>query len=297
MSSPDSPLDRVAPPLSRYPPPGAPGDTAIVVPCFNEAAIVETSLTSLREWFPAALLVAIDDGSRDETWARLEAAAARVANVRVCRLPVNAGKGRAVQSARPLVAGRTVVVTDADLAYGRASIQGAIDALATADVAIGNRRHEASQYLVPVRLFGYLYRRHVLGHLFNRVVRLALGLTAVDTQCGLKAFRAGAFDEIMQRLETARFAYELEVLLLARSLGARVTEVPVEMRLDSARSSVRLVRDGFVALKEVAVLSARRMTGAYRRRASAAVARDLEREPSHAEGLTRGGGNGITKSS
>jgi hypothetical protein len=162
------------------------------------------------------------------------------------------------------VRGRAVAVVDADLAYGEQPIRRAIAALALADLAVGNRRHVDSQYTVPVRLFGFLYRRHVLGLAFNVCVRLLLGVTLRDTQCGLKAFRADAFQDVMARLRTARFAYDLEVLLLARGLGLTRQEVAVELTIDSGRSSVRLVRDGMLAMEEMLGLAVRRAKGEYR---------------------------------
>lgn len=238
-------------------------DVALVVPCFNEAPIIAASLASLRDWFPAALIVVVDDGSRDDTRRAAETAAAGDARVRVLAHAANRGKGRAVASAAPLVAGHAAVIVDADLAFDRAAIQRAIDALRACDIAIGNRRHADSTYAVPVRLFGFLYRRHLLGHLFNRVVRLALGLSQPDTQCGLKAFRADVFQSVMGRLTTDGFAFDLDVLLLAKGLGLRVADVPVAVAIGSGRSSVRLARDGLVVGREVIALVARRFTGAY----------------------------------
>lgn len=238
---------------------------AIIVPCFNEAAVIASTLASLRAWFPDALLVVIDDGSADETLARAQHAAAGDACIRISRLTANAGKGGAVAAALPFVAGHAVVIADADLAYGQTPIQRAIDALAEADLAIGSRRHRDSMYVVPVRLFGFLYRRHMAGYLFNLIVRFALGLTARDTQCGLKAFRAAAFADIMPRLKTTGFVFDLDVLLLAKGLGLHITEIPVEVSMTSGRSSVSLVRDGLAAVRDVALLALRRVRGDYSR--------------------------------
>jgi glycosyltransferase involved in cell wall biosynthesis len=241
---------------------------ALVVPCFNEEPTIAASLDALGRWFPDAVIVAVDDGSTDQTATRIAAIAAANPCVRLVRLGVNRGKGAAVAAAAPAVLGHDVVVVDADLAYGERPIRRAIAGLAQGDLAVGNRRHADSRYTVPVRLFGFLYRRHVLGLLFNVCVRLLLGITLRDTQCGLKAFRADAFQAIVARLRTARFAYDLEVLLIAQSLGLARCEVPVELTIDSGRSSVRLVRDGVLALREILGLAMRRALGRYRRSTS-----------------------------
>lgn len=244
--------------------PVPPGDLVIVVPCFNEATVIARSVARLREWFPTASVLVIDDGSADDTASLATAAAERDPGVRVNRLPANGGKGHAVASAVALVAGRAVVIVDADLAYGEESIRRAVDALERADIVIGNRRHRDSTYTVPVQLFGFLYRRHALGLVFNLVVRTVLGLHERDTQCGLKAFRGPAFTDVMTRLRTRGFAFDLDVLLRARALGCRIEEIPVDVRIDSGRSSVRLARDGATALTEVAALALHRLRGRYR---------------------------------
>jgi glycosyltransferase involved in cell wall biosynthesis len=238
----------------------------LVVPCFQEAPILTQTLERLASWFPDAQIVVVDDGSRDATAAHARAFADRRPGTDVIVLPRNEGKGRAVAAACAAVRGARVVIVDADLAYGEASIRRAVAALDGCDMAAGNRRHADSAYTVPVRLFGFLYRRHVLGWIFNRAVRVLLGLSQRDTQCGLKAFRVEAFRRIAPQIRTSRFAFDLEIWLLARALGLAATEIPVEVRYGSGRSSVRLFRDGARMAADVAALALRRLTGGYRRR-------------------------------
>lgn len=244
----------------------------LVVPCFQEAAIITQTLRQLAAWFPEARIIVVDDGSRDETAALARAFARGHAATQVLVLPENRGKGSAVAAAVPSIAGDRVVIVDADLAYRDDAIRRAAAALDDADMAVGSRRHAESTYTVPVRLFGFLYRRHVLGWLFNRLVRLTLGLTAQDTQCGLKAFRSETFRQLMPQVRTSRFAFDLEVWLLAGASGVRVAEIPVDVRYGSGRSSVRLLRDGARMAADVMALFGRRLSGAYRRRGSSARA-------------------------
>jgi dolichyl-phosphate beta-glucosyltransferase len=248
------------------PPPLGP-EVTFVVPCFEEAAIVSETLRQLTAWFPEARIIVVDDGSRDETAAVAEAFAREHAATDVLVLPENRGKGGAVAAAAGSVRGDRVVIVDADLAYRQDALRRAAAALDDADMAVGNRRHAESTYTVPVRLFGFLYRRHVLGWVFNRLIRLTLGLNVRDTQCGLKAFRSETFRRLMPQVRTSRFAFDLEVWLLARAFGLRVTEIPVDVRYESARSSVRLLRDGSRMAADVVALLGRRLRGAYRRRA------------------------------
>ena len=161
----------------------------IVLPCYNEAAGIVRSLTALRTWFPRdAQILVIDDGSTDGTadLARRHAESQADDRMQVHVRPANGGKGASIRSAIGPAAGEHIVVVDADLAFGRDSIAAVLQGLTEADVAIGNRRHVESRYSVPVRLFGFLYRRHLVGLTFNALVRTAFGLPYRDTQCGLK---------------------------------------------------------------------------------------------------------------
>jgi glycosyltransferase involved in cell wall biosynthesis len=259
-------------------------DISVVIPCYNEGERIARSLATLDGWFAgSADILLIDDGSSDDTFAHAKRYAASHSHVRIHRLPKNGGKGAAIKAAIPLVNGALVLVIDADLAFDRASVVRVVDALRLADVAIGNRRHTASRYSVPVRLFGFLYRRHLVGLTFNAFVRALLQLGVRDTQCGLKAFRRSALQRVAPSLSIDGFAIDIEILLVVRALGLQLAEVPVEVSYDSAQSSVRILRSGAAMVAQVMRIFARRLTGHYSRdrvRASAAKFPQTEELPS-----------------
>src|SRR4029453_10123487 len=149
--------------------------------------------------------------SVDDTFEQAERYANRHAHVRVHRVP-HRGKGGAIRAAIPLVRADMVVLIDADLAFDCESVQRALDGLATADMVVGNRRHDGSYYLVPVRLFGFLYRRHLIGLVFNAFVRSVLHVSLRDTQCGLKAFRRTCLETIAPTLTAEGFALDVGML-------------------------------------------------------------------------------------
>lgn len=114
-------------PNSRHRPDGphpeaaSPLGLSVVVPMYNEAAIVEhsvaTILKELRALGVPFELILVDDGSRDATWERIEALAAREREVRGARLSRNFGKERAICAAIDLANGEAVVVMDGDLQH------------------------------------------------------------------------------------------------------------------------------------------------------------------------------------
>jgi glycosyltransferase involved in cell wall biosynthesis len=242
-------------------------DVSIIVPCFNEGSTIESSLAALAQWFGPddSDIIVVDDGSSDATCERASSYARAHPQVRVHRLTRNQGKGAAVLAAVPLLHTARAIVIDADLAYDADSIRAAVAALESAEVAIGNRRHELSRYSVPVRLFGFLYRRHVVGLAFNAFVRSLLPLALRDTQCGLKAFRTHALRRVARHARTTGFAFDIEMLLIARALQMRVAEVPVRVTYHTSKTTVRLLRNGAAAVWEVFTLAVRHRTGYYRR--------------------------------
>jgi glycosyltransferase involved in cell wall biosynthesis len=235
-----------------------------VLPAFNEGSRIGSSLATLDSWFgPAAEILVVDDGSDDDTFAEAARCAGRQPRIRVHRLPRHRGKGAAVRSAVPLIRTERVVFLDADLAFDRDSIQRALDALDAAEMAIGNRRHHDSHYSVPVRLFGFLYRRHLVGLVFNAFVRALLGLRFRDTQCGLKAFRRTTLERIAPALTVDGFALDVEVLLVATALNVPLAEVPVSVRYETAKSSVKLLMSGWAMAADLLAIARRRARGGY----------------------------------
>jgi glycosyltransferase involved in cell wall biosynthesis len=244
-----------------------PPSLSIALPCYNEAAGIVRTLAALRTWFPRdTQILVIDDGSTDGTahTARRYAESQVDERIHVHARPVNGGKGASIRSAAPLATGDYVVFVDADLAFGRDSIAAVLQGLENSDIAIGNRRHVESRYSVPVRLFGFLYRRHLVGLTFNALVRTAFGLPYRDTQCGLKAFRRGALERLAASLTIDGFAIDVEILLMARAMGLRVIEVPVVVTYESAASSVRLIRSAAAMSTDLLRMMARRASGRYR---------------------------------
>lgn len=240
-----------------------PAGVSVVLPCLNEGARIAATLSTLSSWFtPPPEIVVVDDGSTDDTVAQARRYAREHPHVRVHPL-THRGKGAAIRTAIPLVTRDRVVLLDADLPFDRESVTAVIEALAGADMALGNRRHHGSRYTVPVRLFGFLYRRHLVGLTFNIVARVLLQLRHRDTQCGLKGFRREVLQQMAPSLTIDGFALDVEMLLAARALDLRTIEVPVQVRYESAASTVHILRGAAAVSGELARLWLRKLAGRY----------------------------------
>lgn len=195
-------------------------DVSIVIPAYNEARRLPATLagwqaflaTQARTW---ELLVA-DDGSRDQT-----AAVAASAGATVVRLGRNQGKGGAVRAGALAARGAVIVYVDADMNVAPMHLAEAL-ALIDRDADLVAGRRDLSAYAAAE---GAL--RLVAGGLVQ-VTRRALVMSAIrDTQCGFKVFRRELALEVFRRARIRSFAFDIEVLFLARKLGARIVEMPV----------------------------------------------------------------------
>lgn len=237
---------------------------SIVIPAFNETARIERALSEvsscIRERGWDAEVLVVDDGSRDNTAALVEAWGQTHPEVRLIRNDRNRGKGYSVRNGMLRAAGEIVMFTDADMSSPIEEAERLFAAItAGADVAIGSR------WLTGRRIVHKqpLYRR-VFGRCFNALTRTIMRLPFADTQCGFKAFRREAAHLVfgLQRIE--RWGFDPEILFIAISRGLRVTEVSVTWGHDE-RSRISYLRDGMQMLAELAFVRWSALTGWYRR--------------------------------
>ena len=218
---------------------------SVVVPAYNEARRLGGSLPPLLDMASdtGAELIVVDDGSVDGT---ADVAASHLSGLpgsKLVRLPLNSGKGAAVRAGVAHARGKSIVFMDADLATDLGDLPVLLDALEEADVAIGSR------VVAGATVDGASATRARMGRTFNRMARAVTGLKLRDTQCGFKAFRAPVAQLLFHLGVVDGFAFDVEILALARRMGYRVAEVPVhwraieDSRVDVVRDPLRMVRD------------------------------------------------------
>jgi dolichyl-phosphate beta-glucosyltransferase len=226
--------------------PAAGSTLSIVLPCLDEAERLPGTLAAYLAHFPPSRaeveLLVVDDGSTDGTTAIADQIAAVDPRVRVVRTTHNHGKGYAVRTGIQAAQGELVVFTDADGSYGPEQLERVVAALERSPVAIGARLGSHAGAGPPLR--------RLASRVFNRVMRLLLGLPFHDTQCGLKGFRRDAAEALFARARVDGFAFDAEALLVARRLGIEVVEVPVVAE-ERQGSKVRLGGDALRMLADV----------------------------------------------
>src|SRR5215475_6627834 len=225
---------------------------SVVIPCFNEATRIGETLRQTLDYLaanaPESELIVVNDGSTDATGiiAREKLKDARIETRLLKNFP-NRGKGAAVRSG--LLAARKPVglFFDADLSTPLGEMPKLIEPVANGevDIAFGSRALDRS--LIGVH---QPWRREQAGRVFNLLVRLVTGLPFWDTQCGFKAFRLEACRPILGAARIEGFAFDVELLYLARRSGLRIREVPVRWN-HAEGSKVSFFRDSLRMLREV----------------------------------------------
>ena len=211
---------------------------SVVVPMYNETARIRPCLERICAYCGkkglAYELLVVDDGSVDESPALVEAFAKANPNVRLVPNGANRGKGYSVRHGMREARGDAVLFTDVDLSAPMEGLDAFLPLLKDFDVVIGSRDLVGSRIRVRQPLV-----RRVLRKGFRWLYSLLLFSDIQDTQCGFKLFSAEAARRIFSRQTVDGFCFDVEILFLAKRLGLRVKEAPVEWS-DSVDSRVNL---------------------------------------------------------
>ncbi len=238
---------------------------SIVVPAYNEAVRLGNSLRAivdyLREHWPEAELIVVDDGSSDNTAALARQTFEDSGRLRtsVISYKSNLGKGRAVRLGLLAARGDVILFSDADLSTPISEAPKLIEPIMRdeCDLTFGSRALDRN--LIGVH---QPWRREQGGRVFNLVVRLATGLPFWDTQCGFKAFRMSVCRPIVEAATVDRFGFDVELLYLAHRAGLRLKEIPVRWDHNDG-SKVSVASDSFRMLNEVGLIRQQARRGVY----------------------------------
>ncbi|HEU5300673.1 MAG TPA: glycosyltransferase [Acidimicrobiia bacterium] len=241
---------------------------SVVIPAYNEATRIGATLHALAAATAGqdVEVVVVDDGSTDDTAAVAESLLDFSGHRQVLRLDHNRGKGAAVRAGVLAARGEVILYMDADLATDLEALPRFLDDLRDADVVVGSRAVPGAAVKQGTR------DRAVMGRVFNRLSRWSTGVHIHDTQCGFKALRGPAARTIFGLARCDRFAFDVEVLVLAERLGLRVVERPVTWTAVDG-SSVRRVSDSARAAYDVVRIAWRWTPRRVRRARDTAVVR------------------------
>jgi dolichyl-phosphate beta-glucosyltransferase len=246
---------------------------SIVVPAYNEEHRLPQTLRHMLSYLAtksyAAEVIVVDDGSQDNTAGVVKDLAATNHNVRLILNP-HAGKAYTVRTGMLAAEGEYVLFTDADGATPVEELDQLLPYLEQKyDVAIGSRegtgatRHHEPAY------------RHLMGRIFNLIVQSLAVPGIQDSQCGFKAFRRQAAQDLFGNMQlygvTAGHVkgalltgFDVEILFLARKWGYSIIEVPVQWYFGK-ESKVNPIKDSWRNLRDVLRVRWNDLRGRYSR--------------------------------
>jgi dolichyl-phosphate beta-glucosyltransferase len=217
---------------------------SLVIPAYNEANRIGACLREIASWRAGRPggwdwdVILVDDGSTDGTRGLARQVAQEVGlPLTILAHERNRGKGAAIRTGVLASSGDPVLVSDADLSTPLSEWARLAERLPSHAVAIGSRAIDGD--LVRRRQPFY---RVLLGKAGNKIIQLFAVPGIQDTQCGFKLFRGDVARALFGETRIDRFAYDVEVLYLARRRGHDIAEVPV-LWFNSPESKVSVWRD------------------------------------------------------
>jgi glycosyltransferase involved in cell wall biosynthesis len=227
-------------------------DLSVVIPVYNERDKIAEDISAAREFLRGrgmdGEVVVVDDGSWDDT-ARLAEAAGKNPGpaVRVLRTP-HKGKGHAVRTGMAAAWGNVIGFVDSGMCVPYGDLMPGIEWIrkGKCDIAHGSRRLAESDIRRPQNL-----RRRFASWAFRRTVSTVFNLPGhlTDTQVGCKLYRRDIAHELYAQCRLDGFAFDLEIILLAKKLGYVIREFPIcwssdpDSRLSFSRTPGRLLLD------------------------------------------------------
>ena len=233
---------------------------SIVIPAHNEETRLPGTLEQVFRFlagqdFPAEVIV-VENGSNDRTYEIAREFTERHPALRVIQNDWR-GKGLAVQRGVKEAKGEYVFLCDADLSMPIEEIGKFLPPqLLNADIAIASREaHGAVRYNEP-------YYRHFTGRVFNTLIRWLVLPKLQDTQCGFKCIRAETARDIFRYQTLTGWAFDVELLFIARRHGYSVVEIPIHWYFN-ADSKISVLRDSLRMFLDLLAIRRNARRGLY----------------------------------
>lgn len=225
-------------------------DISIVIPAYNEEERIPLTLEKIIDYLDSHKysfeIIVVNDGSRDNTVKVVKECMKSCAKLRLLHNLRKTGKGFSVKKGMFNSHGKYVFFSDADLSTPIEEIEKLLFFLKNNyDVVFGSRCARDSQVLVRATWY-----RDALGRVFGFLLRHIVLPWVKDSQCGFKGFRKDVISDLFNLQRLNGFAFDVEILFIARKLGLSTKEIGVRW-INSPKSKLNPVIDSFKMLIEL----------------------------------------------
>lgn len=212
---------------------------SVVIPAYNEERRIEKTLLAVSEFLKKQTfgyeIFVVNDGSKDGTASVVRKLESLIPNLRLVDNKENHGKGWVTKQGMLESGGDIRLFMDADDSTKVDEILKFLPFFGQGyDIVIGSRRIAGANIAVKQSFF-----RDFLGGIFRLIVHTLVPVGVTDSQCGFKAFSGKAAAAIFSKQTIFRWAFDVEILALARREGFKIKEVPITWINDS-ESHVKL---------------------------------------------------------
>jgi glycosyltransferase involved in cell wall biosynthesis len=200
---------------------------SVLMPMYNEELHAAASILETDDYFKKLgidyEIIVVDDGSKDLTYDK--ALSVKKENIKIHKLLYNQGKGQALREAFKISSGDLIMFLDGDLDIHPEQFKVLFKIMQkeNADVVIGSKRH-------PETVLYYPWKRRILSMGYFFIVKILFGLPLRDTQTGIKLFKREVLDKVFHKVLIKRYAFDLELLILAHHHGYKISEAPVVVK-------------------------------------------------------------------
>jgi dolichyl-phosphate beta-glucosyltransferase len=238
---------------------------SVIIPCFNEGKTIHQNISLIHRYLSSRFsefeIIAVNDGSADNTLDELKKIHSEL-DIIIIDNPVNEGKGKAVRDG--IIKSRFAVVMflDADLGIPVEELEKFLVELEKGnDMVIASRFVPGLKIVKPVP-----WHRKIMEKIFRMIRMIILNnYDILDTQCGFKLFRREAAIEIFRRQLVKRFAFDAELIFIAKKLKYKIKELPIALQ-NPPKSHVRIIRDPLNMVIDLIRIRRNEIRGAYRKR-------------------------------
>jgi len=213
---------------------------SVIIPAYNEEKRLPKTLREINNYLKkqtyTSEIIVVSDGSSDKTVQVARSLTSEINNLKVLDFKERLGKGFGVKHGISEAKGEYRIFTDADNSTSIDQIEKMWPEFkAGYDIVIGSRDAKGAVLAVPQPWI----RKVLLGGGFKLVRKIIIGLWEIqDTQCGFKAFKQKAAQDIFSRITIRHFGFDPEVLVIAKKLGYKIKEVPITW-VNDAQSKVK----------------------------------------------------------